>query len=363
MSDAERLAVREDMPLSSMSSMQVGGPARYFAEATDEKQLIELLEWADRGRVPVRILGGGSNVVISDAGIDGLVIRMSLKGISGQRAGDTLRVSVAAGENWDEFVARMVDEQYAGLECLSGIPGSVGATPIQNVGAYGQDVGAVIDSVTVLDRQTKQTLTIDHDRCRFGYRDSLFKSGQPERFIVLAVQFRLRSGAPPELRYPELARAIPGANPPLSQVRATVLELRRSKSMLLDHRDENGRSCGSFFVNPTLEPDQVADVRARFPTSAMPEYPQPDGRIKLSAAWLIERAGLPKGTRRGPVGLSTRHALALVCHEGARASDVVEFARLIRRQVREQTSVQLTPEPVFWGFASLDDGLPDERLA
>jgi UDP-N-acetylmuramate dehydrogenase len=270
--------------------------------------------------------------------------------------GARVLLEAAAGEPWDELVADSVSLGLQGLECLSGIPGLVGATPIQNVGAYGQEVADTIDSVRVLDRTSGQTLTLGKTDCGFAYRDSRFKSGEPERFIVLSVRFGLRPGAPPALRYAELTRyleEIGEREPTLLGAREAVLTLRRKKSMVLDASDPNGRSCGSFFTNPIVELEHAARIEA-LAGPGMPRYPQPDGRAKLAAGWLIERAGFEKGLLRGPVGLSTRHALAIVCHEGASAAEVLGLAREIVHGVHARFGVALAMEPSLWASGPKD---------
>jgi len=256
-----------------------------------------------------------------------------------------------------------VERGWAGLECLSGIPGLVGATPIQNVGAYGQDVSETVTAVRALDRTTGRIATLDRAACGFAYRNSVFKSAEPDRYVVLAVTYRLTPGGPPAVRYPELARHLAArslAVPSLADVRESVRAIRRAKSMVLEADDPNRRSCGSFFVNPIVTTEQAARVETIAADPAMPRWPQPDGRVKLAGAWLIEQAGIRRGDTEGPVGLSTRHALAVVAHEGARAADVGAFARRIRARVEARFGVRLFPEPVFWGFARLEDGLPAE---
>ncbi len=304
------------------------------------------------------LLGGGSNVVVADAGVDGLVVRMALRGLSRSVAGGGARWTVAAGEPWDPVVERSVTAGLAGLECLSGIPGTAGATPIQNVGAYGQEVSEVVAGVRVLERESLEVRELAPAECAFAYRDSLFRR-QPERFAVLAVAFRLAPGGPPGLRYPELQRAVAdsGAGVTLATVRRVVLALRRAKSMVLEAGDENRRSVGSFFVNPVLGEAEAGAVAARAlaaglvdDPSQVPRFEVGGGRVKLPAGWLIERAGLPRGTRRGPVGLSSRHALALVHHGGGTTSDLVALAREVRDRVAERFGVTLRPEPVFLGF-------------
>jgi len=356
----------ESVPLAERSTMGVGGPARYYVNSEDEATALEAVAWSDRHKVPLRVLGGGSNLVVADGGFDGLVLRIAIAGRKVRRDGPAVEIEAGAGENWDPFVAWTVAEGWAGLECLSGIPGLVGATPIQNVGAYGQEVSETIVSVRALDRRGG-LVELAPKTCRFGYRDSLFKSGEPGRYVVLSVRFRLTAGKPPKLAYPELERHVAGRGikkPGLLEVRESVLAIRASKSMVIDTADENHRSCGSFFTNPLVSADEARAIAERVADPALPQFPQSDGRVKLSAAWLIERAGFTRGQRFGACGISSRHSLALVCHDGARASDVVSLARRVRNVVDARFGVRLVPEPVFWGFQSIDDdGLPDDRLA
>jgi UDP-N-acetylmuramate dehydrogenase len=348
------LNVEHYVPLAPRCTMRVGGAARFFVRAQDEKTLTEALEWADRGGVPVRILGGGSNIVVADEGIDGLVIRLGLRGRRMRdEGGADIELTAAAGEPWDDLVEHAVGRGFAGLECLSGIPGLVGASPIQNVGAYGQDVAAVLGKLRVYDRISRSIATLTPEDCGFSYRDSVFKSVSPDRYVVLDVTFRLRRGGAPAVRYPELSSRLTQSGlhePTLMDVRRAVLELRRSKSMLLDDADPNRRSCGSFFLNPIVSTDDLPKIERRVGAGDMPRFAADEGRSKLSAAWLIERAGFAKGLRRGPVGLSTRHALAIVSQEGATAAHVVAFAREIRDRVRDRFGVTLSAEPSLWGF-------------
>jgi UDP-N-acetylmuramate dehydrogenase len=305
----------------------------------------------------VALLGSGSNLLVADAGFDGLVIRIGLRGIEHRPAGDLVRGTAAAGEIWDELVSMAVDRGWAGIECLAGIPGTVGATPIQNVGAYGQELAGTLHSVRVLDRNTMRETTLPRDACRLGYRSSRFRR-ERNRFVVLAVTLELRPGGEPELRYPELVRAVAaGSRPPdLATVREVVLELRRSKSMVIDDRDPNHRSAGSFFVNPVLTPAQAQELAARAvaigaidDAAALPRYPAEDGQVKIPAAWLIEAAGFSKGLRRGPVGLSSRHVLALVHHGGGTARQLIDLALEIRGTVHDRLGVLLEPEPLLLG--------------
>jgi UDP-N-acetylmuramate dehydrogenase len=356
--------ILENVELGPMTTLGVGGKARYWVEVTDEASLGAALDWAVKRRVGVQMLGDGSNIVVADEGCDALVIRNRLRGIEAKASDRETLVTVASGEAWDDFVALTVERGWAGLECLSGIPGRVGATPIQNVGAYGQEVGQRVRSVRALDRVTGRRVDLLASTCRFGYRDSLFRSREPGRYVMLSVTFALTPGGEPRVDHPELARTLgEDSRGSLAHVRTAVLELRRRKSMLLDPADENHRSCGSFFVNPVVDDATWKGVERRLGNGATPAYPQPDGRIKLAAGWLVEKAGFGRGTRDGKVGVSTKHALALVCHEGATAVALVRFARRIREAVRECSGVELTPEPIFWGFSTLEAGLPGEEGA
>jgi UDP-N-acetylmuramate dehydrogenase len=347
----------EHAPLAPHCTLGIGGPARYLIEAADEPTAAEAVGWAAERGLPVRVLGGGSNLVVADEGVDGLVLKIALRGVSTRDVAGAVEVTAAAGEPWDELVGHTVERGWAGLECLSGIPGLVGATPIQNVGAYGQEVSDTVSAVRAFDRGRGGVVTLAPAECGFDYRDSLFKRGAPGRYVVLAVTYRLRPGGAPNVRYADIARDLEArglARPSLAEVRETVLKVRRSKSMVIEPGDPNARSCGSFFLNPIVDAPTLAAVDARAAELSMPRWPQPDGRVKLSAAWLIERAGFTRGQVDGPVGLSTRHTLAIVCHDGARARDVAAFARRVRAGVEARFGVRLHPEPIFWGTLSLD---------
>jgi UDP-N-acetylmuramate dehydrogenase len=358
----EAMEILENVPLAPRCTMRVGGAARFLVEAWHETAVLEALEWATRHNLPCHVLGGGSNLVIADEGVDGLVLQTALRGVVVRESQGVVDVTAGAGEPWDELVGFAVSRGWAGLECLSGIPGFVGATPIQNVGAYGQDVSETVTAVRAVDRREQRVVTLEPADCAFAYRDSRFKSREPERYVVLAVTYRLRAGGAPAVRYAELERHLEArgiGSPTLADLRELVLSIRRGKSMVLDDADENRRSCGSFFVNPVVTAGELARVEAIVGDPSMPRWPEPDGRVKLSAAWLIERAGFRRGEDDGPVGLSTRHALAIVAHDGARASQVVGFARRVRARVEERFGLRLVPEPIFWGFPGVHDGLPE----
>lgn len=356
------VTVRERVPLAPRCTLELGGPAEHLAEATSAEEVAEAMRWAGERRLPVHVLGGGSNLVVADGPIPGLVLRMASRGVAVRREESQVLVTVEAGEPWDETVAWTVAEGWAGLECLSGIPGSTGATPIQNVGAYGWEVADLLREVRVLDRLTLTPRTLPVSECRFGYRDSRFRR-EPDAFVVLAATFALRPGGASEIRYGELAGVLehPTSPPYPGAVRDAVLDLRRRKSMVLDPGDSNRRSVGSFFLNPVVEASRghevaVAAVVAGVAGSAaeVPCHPAPDGRVKLSAAWLVERAGFPKGTRRGAVGVSTNHALALVHHGGGTTAELLALAREIQAGVDRTFGITLAPEPVFWGFGDGD---------
>jgi UDP-N-acetylmuramate dehydrogenase len=348
--------LQENVPLAPLTTLGVGGPARYYLHAGGPDVVQAGLRWAAERKVPVFVLGGGSNVVVADEGFPGLVLHVALQGLAFTAGDDAADVHASAGQSWDGLVAAAVERGWAGLECLSGIPGMVGATPIQNVGAYGQDVSETIVAVTAIDTGTGETVTFDNAACGFGYRDSRFKREDRGRYVILGVTYRLRPGGPPALRYPELVRALEGLgrDPLLPDVRAAVVAIRRRKSMVIDPLDPNRQSVGSFFMNPIVPATMADDVRRALrgmdrheDADRMPAYPATDGHLKLSAAWLIERAGIERGHTRGAAGISTNHTLALVNRGGATAAEVVALAREVRRRVQDAFGVALVPEPVF----------------
>jgi UDP-N-acetylmuramate dehydrogenase len=329
------------MELAPLTTLRLGGPAQAYVEARTDDEVVEAARGAEL------ILAGGSNVVIADDGVPGTVARIVTRGVER----DGARLTVAAGEEWDPLVALCVAEGLQGFECLSGIPGSVGATPIQNVGAYGQEVAETVESVRVFDRETGRVEDMTAAACGFVYRGSVFK--YHDRRVVLSVTFRLsdadRSGP---LQYAELARALDvpvGGSAPLAEVREAVVALRRGKGMVIDPADPDSVSAGSFFTNPILEPDAYAAVRQAAAPLTPPAWPEPDGRIKTSAAWLIERAGFERGYGNGHVGISTKHTLALVNRGGATTAELMALAREIAAGVQERFGIALHPEPVLVG--------------
>jgi UDP-N-acetylmuramate dehydrogenase len=355
------LRVRDDVRLSDLCTLGVGGRARAYAEVRSLDEARAALRYAHEHGLPLLVLGGGSNLVVADDGFPGLVLHVALRGRTVTSAPDGVVLTAAAGEDWDPLVAYAVERGLAGIECLSGIPGRVGATPIQNVGAYGQEVRETIDHVEALDVRSGELVTFTNEDCRFAYRDSRFKQEDRGRYLVTSVTFRLRPDAAPAVRYADLEKKLAAdgiASPTLADVRRAVLEVRRSKSMVIDPQDENRRSVGSFFMNPIVTEEAWRELEPRLrsavPAGArVPAYPGPAG-VKLSAAWLIEQAGLEKGLRRQGAGISTRHTLAIVNCGDARARDVLELAREIRGRVRDRFGVTLVPEPVFVGL-TLDE--------
>ena len=355
--------------LADYTTLGLGGPARSFVAASTESELIAAITAADAAAEPVLLIGGGSNLVIADDGFRGTVIHLNTRGVSHAQAGDgRADVTVAAGEDWDDVVAATVAEGLAGLECLSGIPGRAGATPIQNVGAYGHEVAEVITTVRVFDRLSRQIQIIPNERCRFSYRTSMFKSGEHGRYVVLAVTFRLaREPLSMPVKYAELAAELDvemGARAGVGDLRSGVLKIRARKGMLLNPGDPDSRSVGSFFTNPVLDPEQFARVESAAARAAgvrgapgvpgapgpVPRFDAGDGLVKVPAAWLIEHAGFGKGYGApGRARISSKHTLALINAGGATTADLLALAREIRDGVRAAFGVTLDPEPVLVG--------------
>jgi UDP-N-acetylmuramate dehydrogenase len=364
---APRPPLQENAPLAPMTTLGLGGPARYFAEARSIDELCAYLAWADGEGVPLHLLGGGSNVVFADEGFPGLVLKIAIGGLLFRQDGpDHVLAAVGAGEPWDAFVAESVRRGLGGVECLSGIPGLAGATPIQNVGAYGQEVGATVFRVRAIDRRSRKPVEIERPDCGFRYRFSRFKGDDRDRHVITCVVFRLRANAAPCVAYEELQRqleksgkdprALPAGAAGLETVRAAVLDLRRRKSMLADPADPDARSVGSFFENPILAPAAFAALEARWRggggTTGIPAFdtvePGTGAAKKVPAAWLIEQAGFKKGLRRGGVGISSKHALALV-NAGGTSRELLALAAEIRAGVKTRFGVELEFEPVVAG--------------
>lgn len=346
--------LRENVPLALYTTIGLGGPARYFARCSTLEDLREGLNWAAERGLPVQILGGGSNTLFLDEGFSGLVLHLGIQGIAFEADGAAILAIAAAGEDWDRFVWECVERGLSGIESLSGIPGQVGATPIQNVGAYGQEVGDTIAWVRALDRRTLELVDFSGEECGFAYRRSRFKAEDRDRYVVVEVAFRLCPEGWPEVRYPELrsylerrvdlASLARGA-PVLTAVRQAVLALRRSKSMVVDPGDPDSRSLGSFFLNPVLTEEEFAVLSAHFEApDSIPVFPTAGG-VKVSAAWLVEQAGFCRGFCRGKVGISRRHALALV-NRGGTSQELLALAAEIQEEVNRRFGVCLEREPV-----------------
>lgn len=341
--------IRESVSLAPYTTIGLGGPARYFADCASAQDVREAIAVARERSVPLHVLGGGSNVVFRDSGFEGLVARIATRGGSFEPSSDAVLVHAAAGESWDELVAESVARGLSGIECLSGIPGTVGGAPIQNIGAYGQEIAETVVDVECLDRARARPVTFAHQQCGFAYRMSRFKGADRDRYIVLGARLRLRRDTRPTLRYAELAAAaakrggIEGleAAAAVALVREVVLELRRGKSMVLDPADLNTRSVGSFFMNPIVSAEVFAELKRRWDP---PSFPAERG-VKVPAAWLVENAGFRKGYTRDGVGLSTRHALALV-NRGGTTAQLLAFAEEIERTVLEKFGVKLEREAV-----------------
>jgi UDP-N-acetylmuramate dehydrogenase len=338
--------------LAQFTTLGVGGPARWFLQATEEEHIAEAAAWTRHRGVRLFVLGGGSNLVVADSGFDGLVMHVAMRGIDVQDGPGQRIYRAAAGEDWDSFVQKTVTENCAGLECLAGIPGTVGGTPVQNVGAYGQEVSSTVERVRVFDLATHEWVELGAWDCRFSYRRSRFNTAHRGRFVVTRVDYRLTPGGPPTLSYPDLKRAFaPDAHPSLVEVAETVRRIRQAKGMLLVEGDPDCRSAGSFFKNPLIaeeQADQVAEISGQEP----PRYPA-NGKVKVPAAWLIEQSGFTKGYTLGNAGISTRHTLALINRGGAMSREILALAERIRAAVRERFGISLEMEPVLVGFAGL----------
>jgi UDP-N-acetylmuramate dehydrogenase len=350
--------LQENVPLAPLTTLQVGGAARYFVAAASPQEVRETVDFAVSRHLPLFVLGGGSNLLISDAGWPGVVLRMAISGVQHEAPG---RFEVGAGEDWDAFVAHTVRENCAGLECLSGIPGTVGGTPIQNVGAYGQEVSAAIVSVHALDLVSGGFVDIPSAECHFKYRSSIFNTTSQGRYIVLGVTYQLTPGGPPMLEYADLQRRFEHRSATfatLAETRDAVREIRAAKGMLVDPADPDSRSAGSFFKNPLIPLDLYQKLAEQY---QMPHWwggLNSSGltMVKLSAAWLVENAGFPKGFRRGAAGVSTKHALALINTGGATAADLAALQAEIVARVQEKFGVSLQREPMLVG--AFTEGFP-----
>ncbi|MDP9038046.1 MAG: UDP-N-acetylmuramate dehydrogenase [Acidobacteriota bacterium] len=357
--------LQENVPLAPFTTLRVGGPARWFAEARTETEIAAAAAFAEDRGVELFVLGGGSNLLVSDAGFAGLVLRVGLTGRAvreSETAGEAL-LDAAAGEDWDGLVGFAVERGLAGLECLAGIPGEVGGTPVQNVGAYGQEVADTVVEVRAFDREARGYVALSHAECAFSYRRSVFNSVLPDgtdargRYVVSRVTYRLARNGSPALRYADVQRYFaergqPGGIPTLREVYDAIRVIRARKGMLAGQPGANARSAGSFFKNPIVGAERAEAIASalRVPAAEVPHWPAGEGRIKLPAAWLIERAGFPRGYTLGRAGISTLHTLALVNRGGATAGEIVALRDAVRAGVESRFGVHLEQEPVLLGF-------------
>ena len=344
----------ENVYLAPLTTLKVGGPARYFTESKSAAEVAEAVNFARARNLPLFVLGGGSNVVVSDAGWPGVVLKPAILGIDERTENGKALFEVGAGEEWDRFVARAVARNCAGVECLSGIPGSVGATPVQNVGAYGQDVSETIESVLVFDLNDGQVRELCAQACGFQYRTSIFNTSERGRFIILRVTYSLTPGGKPRIEYADLKKHFAAFQnaPSLASTREAVRRIRATKAMLITPGDEDCLSAGSFFKNPILTADQYENLTRRAAAKGLqvPSYPALDAQRKVSAAWLVEHSGFSKGYRSGPAGISRKHALAIVNRGEATAADIVDLKDHIQQRVEQLWNIHLEAEPVFVGF-------------
>ncbi|HVO81039.1 MAG TPA: UDP-N-acetylmuramate dehydrogenase [Terriglobales bacterium] len=344
----------QDVPLAPFTTLKVGGPARYFVEARAVADVSDAVDFARSRDLPLFVLGGGSNLVVSDAGWPGMVLKIALSGINHRHEREHVVFEVAAGEEWDRFVAMSVTRNFSGIECLTGIPGSVGGTPVQNVGAYGQEVAEVIDAVQVLDLNDGQVRELCREACSFNYRTSVFNTTARGRFVILRVDYALKHGGEPRLEYADLKKYFSGwaVRPTLAETREAVRQIRARKAMLITPGDEDCRSAGSFFKNPVLSAaalETLTRLAAR-KNLQVPSYPALEAQRKISAAWLVEHSGFSRGYTSGHVGISRKHALAIVNRGDATAAEILAFSEQIQHRVEELWDIDLEPEPVFVGF-------------
>jgi UDP-N-acetylmuramate dehydrogenase len=348
------MVIDENVPLAPLTTLKVGGAARYFIESTTIAEVSQAVEFSRARSLPLFVLGGGSNLVISDKGWPGLVLKIGITGINHRHGHDQVVFEAGAGEDWDKFVGLVVAHNIAGLECLSGIPGTAGGAPIQNIGAYGQEVSSVIESVLALDLRDGQLHELCNEACGFSYRTSIFNTTERGRYIIVQVNFALKHGGDAYIAYADLKKYFAGwtERPALANVRDAVRKIRAGKGMLITAGDDDCRSAGSFFKNPILSEEQYEALTARAAAKNLqiPSYPALDAQKKVSAAWLVEHSGFSRGYGNGSVGISRKHALAIVNRGNATAADVVALKEDIQQRVDEIWGVLLEPEPVFVGF-------------
>jgi len=346
--------IEENVPLAPLTTLGVGGNARFFVHARDLREIEEAVAFARAQTLPLFVLGGGSNIVVSDSGWNGLVLHIGVTGIKEREHEGRALFDVGAGVDWDKFVADCVSRDCAGVECMSGIPGSVGGTPVQNVGAYGQEVSETIVSVLAYDLAENQVRELSAAECGFKYRASVFNTSQPGRYIILRVSYALDPGGKPALRYADLQKSFAGCDgtPSVAEVRDAVRNIRTSKGMLITPGDPDSRSAGSFFKNPVLSESRYAELvrRAAEKDLQVPSYPTLSLHRKISAAWLVENSGFKKGYTRGNTGISSKHALAIINRGGAAAANIIALKNEIQERVERAWGICLEPEPLFVGF-------------
>ena len=352
------MIIKENILLSAHTTIKLGGPAKYFIECDTEGSIKEALEFAKEKNCKVQTLSGGSNIIFADHGFDGVILKINIKGVTVKKDKDNFFVCSGAGENWDEFVKYCIENEITGAECLSGIPGSVGATPVQNVGAYGQDVSGIIYSLKAIERESLETRIFRNEDCRFAYRESIFKSAYKDKFIITEVVFKMKKKSESEIKYPELKKYIDsqkeysGLNAgkeKLNFIRNAVLSLRKKKSMVIDNDDPNTISCGSFFTNPVMSVSEFEKFKIKTDSINLltPYYINSDkDKIKIPAAWLIEQSGFEKGYKTKGAGISTKHSLAII-NRGGKTSDVISLSEEIIRTVKNKFGIVLVNEPVI----------------
>ncbi|MEO6590422.1 MAG: UDP-N-acetylmuramate dehydrogenase [Pyrinomonadaceae bacterium] len=350
--------LKENVSLKNLTTFKIGGAARFFVSVETVEDVIEAVTFADEYGVKIFVLGGGSNILISDNGFDGLVLQVNLKGIEIEsETAENVTISAGAGEDWDEFTAFCVERNFAGIECLSGIPGFVGGTPIQNVGAYGQEVSETISAVKVFDRKSKEILNLNNEDCKFTYRSSIFNTTNKNRFIVLSVSYLLKKNGKPKIFYKDLLQLFESKTPSLSETREAVCGIRAEKGMLVRQGGPDSHSAGSFFKNPIISNESFQNIVEIAKTNSyenVPHFKADEKNIKLPAAWLIERSGFHKGFQKGNVGVSTKHSLALTNCGNATAKEIIELKNEIQKTVKEKFGIALKTEPIFVGFKNND---------
>ncbi len=361
----DTLAIRENVPLAPFTTMGIGGPADLFVEVTTAEEAAQALAHARAQALPFFVLGGGSNLLVSDSGFPGLVILNRIKGLSAKQDGNAVRVTAGGGEDWQAFVDRCVAGGWQGVECLAGIPGTVGASPVQNIGAYGQEVGQTIVEIAALETATGKAVSLAVEECGFGYRSSIFNSREAGRYLITAVTFRLVPGGAPQVTYRELAERLAArAAPTLAEVRDAVLAIREGKGLLIREGFDSYKSAGSFFKNPVVTKEDYENIARLVEGAGGPAnwaWPMASGAIKISAACLIQCAGFQRGRRMGAAGISPCHTLILMNYGGAAAKEIIALAAEVRRQVFARFGVSLVPEVRLVGFADTslgETGLP-----